>query len=168
MASGGSAVSIGWDPITDQDGNKIFYKVFLLGTGASCNDLGPISAGDGGTATANTIPAGAIQLGNDTQAGATSTTVNPSGFGVPVGGAGLVTVVAVDFAGNEGTFSDTKCVVYVQTAGFCDVYGTMGGDCDAGGCSVSMPGPGAGRAAPLGLLALGVLVVAARRRRFGA
>jgi hypothetical protein len=95
----------------------------------------------------------------------TSAQVDPSSFVSTTGEGRLVAVRAVDVAGNLGELSQGKCVMFVPTVGFCDVFDAMGGDCDAGGCSVTAPGKKARDAAPLGLVVLGCAVAVARRRR---
>ncbi len=83
-------------------------------------------------------------------------------MGIEDGGSGLVTVVEVDYAGNESVASDLACISRVPTNGFCDAYGE---NCKS--CSVSgAPGlPGGAPTAALGIMVLAMLGLARRRSR---
>jgi hypothetical protein len=161
MTSGdlsGQAVSVTWNAGEgDTDFQQYRYELFNLG---SCGGGGSDAStgGDGGTG-GGTTPFATVS------GGGASATVRPVELGLGVGEGALIAVIAVDPADNRSGLSDTVCVTNQPSAGFCAVYGEMGGECST--CSVATPGSAAsGTMAGLaGFFAvLGLVVFRGRRR----
>ncbi|MGF1466220.1 MAG: hypothetical protein ACFCGT_08800 [Sandaracinaceae bacterium] len=98
----------------------------------------------------------------------TSTTVPLAG--VPLDSFGGVAIRTIDSATNAGDLSEVRCVLRAVVVGFPDAFclETDHPVCSGEACSVGAVGHRSRRyALPVGLLALGLVVLARRRRRRG-
>ena len=141
--AGDNEVMIEWDAVTT---GRPRYDVYV---GGACGASDPEMAG--------------LLEGSRTSQGATSANVNPEAdLGLALGQSVTVYVVAIDEAGNRGSFSQGVCVTRVEVRGFCDVFMEEGGDCEDDGCAAG--GSLAPRLPMLMPLALGLMMWRRRRK----
>jgi hypothetical protein len=142
--AGSTSVPVTWTAPAEGDSARLTFDVYGARAGADCADA---------SATPELLKA---------NVSGSSYGVNPTEAGLATGEGLLVTVRAVDPAGNVGEPSEPVCITMQPTAGFCDVYGSMGSECP-NSCAVALPGRAGG--APITALLFFAALVVARARR---
>jgi MYXO-CTERM domain-containing protein len=178
--SGETQIPVSWDaPSGEVDHYLLVWDDAVsdgpsAGTGGSDDDGGTAALQPGPSACRSTRLLGGDDLGSDVDefpsgldgkrvdGNVEKTTLDGTDFRSKVAAVG---VIAVDLAGNASVVSELACIRVVPTTGFWDKYQTSAGAVDEG-CACSLPGSGASASGawPV-LLALGTLLMRARRRR---
>ncbi len=165
MTSGdvsGENVAVSWNAGEgDSDAMQYTFEVYDVGSCAA----GGQDGGGGGTPDGGASDGGVSgSLIRTVSQGTASIRIDTADLGLGMNEGAAIAVLAIDPAGNRSELSSSVCVTNVPSAGFCDVYGEMGGEC--GTCSVAAPGSARGvPVAGLAGLAVAVGLVVDRSRR---
>ena len=135
--SGNTAVPLLWTIPANDDlsGYEVIIQAIADASDTSCATATLVQGAD----VASDALVAATLMGG----GATSVNIDPSQFGVPVGGYAAVAVVSKDLAGNVSVLSQVACLHRVPTNGFWAEYQQNGGNAKT--CSVVAPGASSSR-----------------------